>query len=208
MRLTLLLMPLLLMLAVPGCSAISVLDEASQPLEVYELRTPEIPQVAARQRDIEVVVEEPVASGALATERIVIRPSPLQTQYLPGVRWADPAPAMLQTLIVRSLTETEALGSVGRRPIGSRSHFAVLSELTDFQAAAKDGQTGATISIRLMARLVNEREARVVALRTFSVAEESATTDVDEVVAAFDRAAKRLLLDIVPWLVASTAPSS
>ncbi|NNF23429.1 MAG: hypothetical protein HKN63_01280 [Rhodobacteraceae bacterium] len=196
MRLSILLLTLLL----PGCSAISALGQASQPLEIYELQTPAVQQAASR-RNIELVVEEPSASGALAIERVMIRPAPFQAQYLPGVRWADTAPVMLQTLMVRSLTETGALGSVGRRPVGTAGDYAILSELTDFQAELADQRGGAVIRVRLILRIVRERDARVVATRTFSVTEGAASTDTDAIVAAFDLATSRLLSDAVSWII-------
>ena len=194
---------LLLPFLTGGCTALSALDEASQPLDIYELRVPAI-QTAASRRNIEVVVEEPVASGALAVERIMVRPAPLQAQYLPGVRWADTAPVMLQTLLVRSLAETGSLGSVGRRPLGSLGDYAVLSELTDFQAEAAPDTRGTTVRVRLIFRIVRESDARVVATRTFSATDQSPGTGVEDIVAAFDRATTRLLSESVPWIVSQT----
>lgn len=201
MRLKALPTTLLLLLTIPGCSALTALGEASQPLEIYELRTPELPAAASARRDIELIIEEPVASGALATDRIMIRPSPLQAQYLPGVRWADPAPVMLQTLILRSLTERGALGSVGRRPLAVAGDYAVLSELTDFQAETSDGTKGAEVRLRLIVRLVREADSRVIATRSFAVTETAGATDADTVVSAFDRASGRLLAEIAPWVL-------
>lgn len=200
-----LILPLLALPLLAGCSAISALGEASQPLEIYELQTPPVPQVAARQRSVELVVEEPIASGALATERIMIRPAPLQAQYLPGVRWADTAPVMLQTLIVRSLTETGALNSVGRRPVGTIADYAVLGELTDFQAEPAVEGDSATVRLRLVLRVVRESNARVIATRSFAVTEPADGTDADSVVAAFNRACTSLLSEIVPWILARLA---
>lgn len=186
----------------PGCSAISALDAASQPLEIYELRTPQdVPAVS--RRNIEVVVEEPAASGALATERIMIKPSPLQAQYLPGVRWADNAPVMLQTLIVRSLTESGAFASVGRRPVGTIPDVSVLSELTDFQAELSEETGTAVVRQRLIVRLVRESDERVVATRIFSEAEASPTTDEADLIAAFDRASARLLGEATTWIASN-----
>jgi len=203
MRLRLSPAALLPVLMVPACTAISTLSEVSRPLEIYELHAPELQSVATRRTDIEVVVEEPMASGALTTERIMIRPGALQAQYLPGVRWADPAPEMLQTLLLRSLTATGALGSVGRRPVGTIGDYVVLSELTDFQAETTDETDTATIRLRLMVRLVHERDARVIANRTFEVTETAGSSEIDAVVAAFDRASGRMLSEIVPWILTS-----
>ena len=194
------LIPILFAAALTGCGALTALEDAATPLEVYELRTPEVAQGGAR-RGVEMIVEEPLASGSLATERIMIRPSPLQAQYLPGVRWADPAPAMLQTMLVRSLSETGALGSVSRRPVGPRADYAVLGELTDFQGEAIEGAESGLVRVRFVLRVVRERDARVVATRSFEATELAAATDPDSLVAAFDGATSRLLPEAVAWIV-------
>lgn len=201
MRLITIPFALSLTLAASGCTAISTLGEASRALEIYELRAPQAPTVATRRRDIEVVVEEPMAGGALATERIMIRPEPLKAQYLPGVRWADPAPVMLQTLILRSLTESGALSSVGRRPLGAAGDYAVLSELTDFHAETAEGADGVTVRLRLIVRLVRERDARVIATKTFSAVNPASSTETDAVIAAFDQASMQLLSEVTSWVL-------
>lgn len=197
-----LILPFLFLPMLAGCTALSALGEASQALEIYELRTPVTQSSTARPRAIELIVEEPVASGALASERIMIRPTPLQAQYLPGVRWADTAPVMVQTLLVRSLTETGALSSVGRRPVGTTADFAVLGELTDFQAETDSDGDISSVRIRLVLRIVREDDARVVATRSFVASEAATATDADSIVAAFDRANATLLSEIVPWILA------
>ncbi|EPX78831.1 ABC-type transport auxiliary lipoprotein family protein [Salipiger mucosus] len=184
-----------------GCAAITSLSEASRPLEIYELRTPEIAQAPARRGAVELVVEEPIASGSLATERIMIRPGPLQAQYLPGVRWSDTAPVMLQTLLVRTLTQTGAFASVGRRPLGSHGDYALLGELTDFQAEAPADAETATVRLRVVFRLVREDDASVAATRSFEVTEPAASPEPEDVVAAFDRATQHLLSEITDWVV-------
>ncbi|MGG7645821.1 ABC-type transport auxiliary lipoprotein family protein [Rhodovulum sp. YNF3179] len=193
---------ILLALALPGCTAISALQDASEPLAIYELATPAARPAAGPRRGAELVVAEPMASGALATDRIMIRPQPLQVEYLPGARWADPAPEMLQTMILRHLSETGAFGSVARRPVGTTGDYAVLTELTDFQAETGADMAGATVRLRLVARLVDDRDARVIAARTFSVTRDAASTEVGAVVAAFDAAGAVLLGDLARWLLA------
>ena len=203
-KIRLLLTLLTLTWMVPGCAAISALDEASQPLEVYELRAPAV-RKAAIQRNIELIVEEPAASGSVATERIMIRPTPLQAQYLPGVRWADIAPVMVQTLLVRSLTESGAFRSVGRLPVGIEADYALLSELTDFQAEPIMDGEAAVIRVRIIARIVRESDARVVGTRAFTVTEEAETLDADAVVRAFERATSKMLTGVVAWVISDTS---
>lgn len=199
MRPSLLTATLLTLLVLPGCAALTALGDASQPLAIYELPTPDSLPQANRRRGIEVVVEEPNASGALATERIMIRPGPLQAEYLPGVRWSDTAPIMVQTVLLRSLTESGGFASVGRRPVGSLGDFAVLTELTDFQAETTEDADGATVRLRLIVRLVRESDATAVATRTFTVTGSTASSDTDTILGAFEQASSRLMTEVVSW---------
>ena len=190
---------LMIVALLPACGA---LTSASQTLDVYELRAPEPIAASSRRSTVELVVEEPNASGALDTDRILIRPTPVQAQYLPGARWADPAPQMVQTLLLRSLTASGAFQSVGRRPIGSIGDFAVLTELSDFGAVPVGDQ--AQVNIRMSVRLVRERDATVVATGNFGASAMAGGTGTDEIVAAFDRALGDLLAAIIPWIIGRT----
>ena len=55
-----------------------------------------------------------------------------------------------------------------------------------------------------MLRLVRERDASVVASRTFDAVEQSADTGPDSLVAAFDRATAALIAEVLPWVIAET----
>ena len=102
-----------------ACSALTGLGEVSTPLDVFVLELPQdLPRRQGAPQSRAIIIEEPTTDGALATERIMIQPNALQAQYLPGVSWTDPAPIMLQTLMVRALDATGAFEYVGRRPLG------------------------------------------------------------------------------------------
>lgn len=199
MRLGIRLVLLLPLLFLPACSAISTLSQASRPLEVYQLRIPRIAPDSGGTLDLDLVVEEPRTGGALATDRIMIRPDPLRAQYLPGARWADPAPAMLRTLLLRSLMATGAVRSVGRQPVGGTADYALLGELTDFQAEIGARPEEVAIRLGLIIRLVRESDGTVVATRAFGAVEPAASVETGPIVAAFDRAAGRLLAETASW---------
>jgi cholesterol transport system auxiliary component len=144
------------------------------------------------------VVDLPGASGALTTDRIMIRPAALQAEYLPEVRWADPTPQMMQTLILRSLENTQGLRYVGRRPIGPGGDVALVSELTDFQAEVM-GPDSARITLRLIARILREDDARVIATRIFTAGAEVPSVQTADIVQGFDQATGILLNDRTRW---------
>jgi cholesterol transport system auxiliary component len=187
-----------------SCGAIGALGDAATPLEVFVLTAPaDLPQRQGAPLARDVIVEEPTTGGALATERIMIQPDPLQAQYLPGVRWSEPAPLVVQTLMVRALDATQAFQYVGRRPLGAGGDFAIVSELVDFQAVlGPEGET-AEVRVRMIARIVRERGVQVVASRTFTASAVAASLDDADLVTAFDAAAGRVISDFTVWTLSS-----
>ena len=188
----------------PGCAAISALSGAATPLENYDLAAPADAPQARRSIARQLVVEVPTAPGALMTERILIRPRPLQAQYLPDGQWASEAPVMMQTLMVRTLEDSNGFRHVGRRPLGSFGDFVLISELTDLQAEAQPEGDGATIRVRLTARIVRESDAAVIASRTFNAAAASATTETLDLVDGFNTASQSMLRDLSVWVLGTT----
>lgn len=195
------------LLALTGCTTLGAFERAATPLDVYELRAPSAPRAAA-PRPLDVIVELPEAGGAIATDRVMIRPAPMQAQYLADARWADPLPETVQTLMVRTLSDTGALRYVGRRPLGVGGDFAVLTELTDFQAEAEAAGPGAVINLRMIVRLVRERDATVVSTRTITAEAQAATTKSGDVIAAFDRATGQAMQAFAVWLLGSVSGQS
>jgi cholesterol transport system auxiliary component len=134
----------------------------------------------------------------LDTDRIMIRPSPLQAQYLPDVRWSETAPVMVQRLMLRSLEDTQGFRYVGRQPIGPGGDYALISELTDFQAEASAPGV-AVVTLRLTARLVREEGLEIVASRTFTSTAAVASTETPALVDGFDRASRVLTGEVAEW---------
>ena len=186
-------------LALGGCAALGL--GGGPPLEAFELRAPQTVPVARRSLARDLVVEVPEAGAALDIDRILVRPNPFQAQYLPGARWTAPAPAMLQTLMLRSLEEAGAFRFVGRRPLGPGADFALVSEVTDFQAELREGQPGALIRVRMTARLVREADASVLASRSFTAMAESGSLETLTVVQAFNAATDAVMAELSGWVL-------
>lgn len=187
-----------------GCSTLSAITDVTTPLAVYELRPPaDIPAAPGRPLPLDIVIELPTTSGTLETDRIMIRPDALQAQYLPEVRWSDETPVMVQTLMLRAVEATGGVRYVGRRPLGASGDFAVVSELIDFQAELDPEGDGATIRLRLIARMVREEDASIVASRTFSAEARTLSSDTDPVIRAFDAANAILIKDFAAWVLSS-----
>jgi cholesterol transport system auxiliary component len=137
----------------------------------------------------------------------MIQPGALQAQYLPDVRWSDPAPVMLQTLMLRSLDQTAAFQYVGRRPLGPGGDFAILTEIVDFQAELSPDGDSAEVSVRIIVRIVRERGADVVATRTFAARDRAVTLDDLDLARAFDAATGRVLSEFTVWALGPSGRS-
>ena len=190
--------------ALAGCSALSALGDATEPLAAYELRPPfDLPVATGRPRALEVIVELPTTGGALETDRILIRPSPLEAQYLPDVRWSEPAPVMIQTLMLRSLDATRAFQYVGRQPLGAGGDYAIVTELVDFEAQLDAGGDSARVAVGMIVRIVREDGVRIVASQSFAASEAAASLDDAVLIEAFDVASGRMIAEAVIWILAN-----
>ncbi|MBP7001809.1 MAG: membrane integrity-associated transporter subunit PqiC [Amaricoccus sp.] len=182
--------------ATGGCAAVSALSSASQPLDAYAL-TPLAGASGAARGSRHIVVETPSASGAIATDRILVKPSPLQAAYLPGARWVDPVPVMVQTLLVQSLQASGAFRLVGRTPLGLFPDNTLLTEIRAFQAEP-DGEAY-RVRVALTLTLIRDVDGTVLASRNVERAALSPTAQPLAIAAAFDAAMGAALREAVAW---------
>ena len=179
----------------PGCGALSAL-QGEPERDLFELRAPAALS-CPRSRIGELVIEPPKARGTLDSNRIMIRPSALQTQYLPDAEWGDTVPAMLQRLLVESLSATGSFNQVGRAPLGLSGDVAMISEVQDFNVDLS--ADGTLIRLGVGAQLVDEMEAKVIARGRFAAAVPAAGTRTADLIPAFDAATRHLIGQMTAW---------
>lgn len=187
-------LPMLFALALTGCSAFS---QASAPLDAFTLQPLAVTAGTGTARHL--VVELPTASGALGTDRILIKPNALQAQYLPGGRWVDPVPDLVQTLLVASLQNTGRYRLVGRDGAGMTPDFVALVEVNEFGADAPP-DVAPMVQVALTVSLLDVADRRLLATRRFAAAAPAADTDPFTLVTAFDAASQQVLADAVAWI--------
>jgi cholesterol transport system auxiliary component len=184
-----------------GCSAISSLNSAAATLDAFELRAPTGVPVARSQQGIDFIVEIPAASGAIDSDRVLVRPTPTQVAYLPDARWTAAAPVMLQSALVETFLRSNAFRYVGRRPLGVSGDIALVSDLVDFGAEVRGD--GAVVEMTLIARLVREEDATITATRTFTRSVPVPDTRSPTILAGFEAASNALLTDVAAWVLAT-----
>jgi len=197
--------PLALVLVfLSGCGALGALSTASAPMDAFTL-SPLVAPVAPVAGSRHLVVEMPTSAGALANDRILIKPVPFQAEYLPDGRWSEPAPALVQTLLVASLQNTGGFRLVGRTGAGLMPDYTLMTELQEFHAEPQ-GTDPAPLTVRVgvMLTLIRESDRRIVAARRFQATGLAVSNDTDTLVRGFDRAMQDMLGDIVVWTRAQT----
>ncbi len=146
------------------------------------------------------VVPAPQASGAIATERILVMPNRLQAEYLPKARWIDPAPTLVQSLVVQSLQNTRAFRLVGRDDAGLLPDATLLLDITDFQAEPATTEGGVwTVRVGLVATVVRDEDRSVAGTRRFEATAAASSDAALALVAAFDAAMREVLGQLAGW---------
>ncbi len=188
---------LVLTTALSGCGALRAL-EGEPDRDVFELRPPsDQPMKCGRGRVAELVIEPPKTRGTLDTDRIMIRPNELQTQYLPDARWGDTVPVTLQTLLVRGFSRYDVFTHVGRAPLGTAGDYAIISEINDFNAEVQG--EGAVVKLTVDAQMVREMDATVISRGHFAATAEAASTKTADLIPAFDAAGQQLVTEMTAW---------
>jgi cholesterol transport system auxiliary component len=179
-------------------SACSAISKGSAPLDAYTLQPLAIARAAGGSRHL--VVELPTASGALTTDRILIKPNALQAEYLPKGRWVDPVPQLVQGLLVASLQNSGGYRLVGRDGAGMTPDFVALVEVNDFQAEAPGPDAALTlVRVAMTVSILDARDNRLLATRRFDASAEAPGTETLALVSAFDFATRQVLTNVVAW---------
>ena len=186
-------------LSISGCGALGNVSEAAAPAAAFTLSPVSADQVASGSRHL--VVREAVAAGALMTDRMLIKPNRLQAEYLPDGRWSDPAPLLVQTLMVQSLQNAGGFSLVGRNDDGLLPDYSLLIDLRDFQAeVAADGAV--QVRVGMILTMVWEMDRRIAGTRRFESVVAAQSDGTADIVAAFDAALTRTLAEGVAWTLA------
>lgn len=188
-------------LSLPGCTVLSTLNDAAQTLDTYDLSPASIARSGNASAQT-LLVLEPTAAAAVATDRILVRPNLQSVTYLPDARWADTAPLLLQSLLVRSLSATRSgfVGAVGSGPVPD---IVLLSRIDSFEVVVSaDGVF--EVSITFDATLLRDADQNVIASRTFSAVAIAGNDSAPAIVAAFQSVMDTILPAVANWVADRT----
>ncbi len=194
-------------LALGGCGTIASLDSAARRFDTYELNAIEVARAGGGGTGgATIYIAEPVASGAIASDRIVIKPDPHRVELLPDGRWVDPAGIHVQQIIARSLSRTNRFGLVTGGTSGPMPDYTLLTDLEAFQIERlpEGSPTPLRVVIRLQATLASDVGGGILARRRFAAEAPVAHGGASSVVPAFDAAMAAILQDLVSWVAAAS----
>ena len=189
-------------LALSGCG--SLLDTGPPPI-FYTLSPKSTFEPNLAEVDWQLVVEMPLTSGMLATQRIALTRDPLQIEYFASARWTERTPRLMQTLLVESFENSNKIVAVGRMAIGLRSDFNLKSELREFQAEYQTAGEPPIIRVRVNTKLIRQAKRQIVASRTFESLIQADSTKMRDIIRAFDRALGKVIKKIVAWTLTTGA---
>lgn len=196
-----------LALALSGCAGLQTLSAVTQPTDLYDLSPkstfpPDLPEVKSQ-----IVVEEPTSASYVNTDQIAVKVGHYKVEYFPIARWVDRAPRLVQTLLVESIENSGAVDAVGKEAIGLNSDFTLVIDMREFQAETEEQRTGPlNVHVRLNIKIVKEPEGLIVASESFPARTVAASTEMKDVVEAFDQALGEAMQDAVVWTVRTVAP--
>ncbi|HBN52515.1 MAG TPA: ABC transporter [Stenotrophomonas sp.] len=183
-----------------GCSLLASSDR--HPITIYAPQARASADPAWPQVDWQLAVAKPAASRLVDSPRINVRPTPGELEVYRGATWSQPATDMLEDALLRGFEDSGRIGAVARIATGIRSDYKLSIDLRRFESDYA-GNERPSATIELSAKLIHSLDQRVVASRTFLVAEPAAGTDLGSVTAAFETALGRTTTELIGWTLAS-----
>lgn len=171
----------------PNLEAPRVMDFAAPSSEIR----------ADGRRQLSLRVDTPYASAPLGTNRILAKPTPLEFQMYPAVRWRDTAPVVMRDLLVDTLRDSEGFGSVISDTNPASADWTLVSELTAFHTEYRTEHIEAVIELH--GQLVDNKSRKTLCSTSFKVQDRSVSVAIEQVVEAFSRAGKELSESVVRW---------
>ncbi len=178
-----------------GCTGLQ--PPQAEEMNVYMLDAA-IP--AARQEarnSLVLVVDAPRAQPGYDTPRMVYVSRRHEIGFFASNRWVDTPARMLAPLLVQALEKGAGLGTVVQAPTAVAGDLRLETELIRLEQEFITRPSRVRLVLR--AQLIAARDRRVLATRQFEETEPAATDDPYGGVLAANRAAQRVLLQVVEF---------
>lgn len=168
------------------------------PPNTYDITGPtELPKVN-RAGNAQILVPAPTALQILATQRIVVSRGSLMAYY-PNAQYPDTLPNLLQARIIQTFERSKQAHAVGRPGEGLSIDYQLLTDIRSFNVVV--GPAGLTAQVEISARLMNDRNGRVVDFKLFSASAPVAADTAPAAIAGLNAALDDVLVDLTRWVL-------
>lgn len=198
-----------LVLAGAGCSN-ALLGPGGDPPARYRLDAPAAGRdaQAPARLPLALAVARPRAAASLDGDRIAVVQPGHRFDHYAGVRWSEPAPDMLQSLLVRTLQAGGRFETVVAAPSRVPTDLQLVAELRRFEARHSSADSPPVVDVELQFTLVAARGGWRVPGPLASAQVPAAADRRAEVVAAFQQATAEVLAQAAAWLATVEPPSA
>jgi cholesterol transport system auxiliary component len=182
-----------ILVGLAGCSLFS-----GPPPVTFDLTGPESVKVGGGTA-AQILVPEPIALKALDSDRIVVSKG-TKIAYYPDAQWPDRLPKLLQSRTIEAFERSHKVRAVGRPGEGLSIDYQVVTEIRAFEYRA-NGDGGGTAHVEIAAKILDDRNGRVVSNRVFTGEAPVAKDNAASVVEGLNAAISNVLINLVRWTV-------
>lgn len=191
-------------LAIASCG----LPGGGEPPQLYTLTPKSTFEANLPRVDWQLVVERPVASAGINTQRIAVQRSPVTLDYFARASWTDQAPALVQTLLIESFENSGKIRAVTRESSHLRPDYILQTELREFQAEYDKPGQAPQVHVRLNGKLIRMPDRTIIATQTADRLVRAEKSDMESVVVTFDEALGKVMKQIVEWALVAPGTTS
>jgi len=183
-------------LALAGCPLQGITQRPPPRLFILTPKStfpPNLPKVPWQ-----LVVEQPYANAGIDNFRIALMRRPQEVEYYANANWTTRMSSMVQTLMIESFENSNAIVAVGRQAIGLRADYQLASDIREFQAEYFNGPQP-DVRVALNLRLIYTPTRTIVGNATFQDRTVAAQDEIEAIISAFDEALGKVLRRMVEW---------
>jgi cholesterol transport system auxiliary component len=175
------------------------LPGGGEPPQLYTLTPKSTFEASLPRVDWQLVVERPVASAGINTQRIAVQRSPVTLDYFARASWTDQAPALVQTLLIESFENSGKIRAVTRESSQLRADYILQTELREFQAEYDKLGQPPQVHVRLNGKLIRMPDRTIIANLTADRVGRAEKPDMENIIFAFDETLGKVMKQIVEW---------
>lgn len=164
--------------------------------DIYTLSAPQAFGTSLGKTRAQILIPVPRAVAALNTDNIAVVSGATKISYFADASWSDRVPKLFQAKVVEAFENTGRVHAVGLPGEGLLIDYQLATDIRAFQLDVN----GARVAmVEFSAKIINDRNGRVVAAQTFQAQAPAASDTADAAVTAMNRALETALGDLISW---------